>query len=112
MQPKVKSIFSPTLAEMELPSDVSNCEVQFELEIGPEDTDISELFGFTVISTQRLEQTGLPRWGAGLLIVDDFSWDSVAQALSQTIASATRETWAESVVELRKTFSAQTRSMN
>jgi len=63
--------------------------------IGPKDAEGEELFEFQVITPIFLAKNGLPRWGRGLLIVEQFSWQAVERALERLLAHAHRKTWAE-----------------
>ena len=68
--------------------------------IGPKGAEGEELFEFQVVTPSFLAKEGLPRWGRGLLIVEQFSWETVDRALERLLARAQRNTWAEVAVVL------------
>ena len=93
--PQLKSLFSPDLERPALPRDPTNCSVVLQASIGPKGAEGEELFEFQVVTPEFLAKEGLPRWGRGLLIVEQFSWPTVERALEHLLAHAQRNTWAE-----------------
>src|SRR5262249_12169555 len=102
IHPKLTSISSADIAPGEMPSDPRNCELAFQVQIAPPESDGGDTFSFTVVTAERVGLLGLPRWGRGLLIVEEFSWDQIERMLSRLIARASRETWVEVAAELSK----------
>ncbi len=98
----LKAISTADLPDMGLPADPADCAITVDVEVGPRDSDISEKFSFLVVTSQHLVRSELPRWGHGLLVVEEFTWAEVGQMVAVVIAAASRESWAESVIELRR----------
>ena len=100
--PSLKSLSSPDLVAPHLPGDPGKCMVFLQAEIGPSNQPGAELFSFLVATPGGLEGIELPRWGRGLLIVREFSWEQVNQSLSRLLAHAQAPTWAEVAAKLGK----------
>jgi hypothetical protein len=100
--PEIRNIVSPDLEPPNLPDDPTDCEVAFQVLVGPKDGVEEEVFSFTVVTPVRLAQAVEPRWGHGRLVVLRFDWQLVAQAIAQLFANCGRETWGEVRAELSK----------
>ena len=93
--PELKSLGSSDLERPAIPRDPTNCSIALQASIGPKNAHGEELFQFQVVTPTFLATNGLPRWGRGLLIVEQFSWPAVERALERLLAHAHRNTWAE-----------------
>jgi hypothetical protein len=93
--PELRNLSSPDLERPAVPSDPTDCLVALEASIGPKGARGEELFEFQVVTPRALAKNGLPRWGRGLLIVEQFSWANVERALERLLSHAHRDTWAE-----------------
>ena len=62
--PEIRSIRSPDLEPPNLPEDPTDCEVSFQMSVGPKDGAEEESFAFTVVTPIRLAQGAEPS-GAG-----------------------------------------------
>ena len=100
--PEIRNILSPDLEPPNLPDDPTDCEVAFQVLVGPKDGSEEDLFSFTVVTPVRLAQAVEPRWGRGNLVVLKFDWQLVAQAIAQLFANCGRETWDEVRAALAK----------
>jgi immunity protein 8 of polymorphic toxin system len=93
--PELRKLSSPDLDRPAIPADPADCSVALEASIGPKGEKGEELFQFQVVTPRALARASLPRWGRGLLIVEEFSWASVERVLERLLAHARRDTWAE-----------------
>ncbi|GEM_PF-830514 len=100
--PEIRNIHSPDLEPPNLPDDPGDCEISFEVFIGPKDGEGEEAFQFTVITPARLARRGEARWGRGKLILPFFEWAAVAQSVAKLLAQCGRPTWGEVTSELNK----------
>lgn len=100
--PEIKHIHSPDLEPPELPEDPFDCEVAFQVMVGPKESEEAEAFGFVVVTPARLARVPGGVWGRGKLIVPSFEWAVVVQALARLLAHASRDTWGEVAQELNK----------
>lgn len=100
--PEIRNIVSPDLEPPNLPDDPTDCEVAFQVLVGPKDGSEEELFSFTVVTPVRLAQAVEPSWGRGKLVVLRFDWQTVAQAIAQLFANCGRATWSEVKAALAK----------
>jgi hypothetical protein len=100
--PEIRRIHSPDLEPPNLPEDPSDCEVLFQVVIGPKDGEGEEAFSFTVVTPARFAKASEARWGRGRLIVPMFEWAVVAQAIAKLLAQCACRTWGEVVAELNK----------
>lgn len=100
--PEIRRIHSPDLAPPDLPQDPSDCEIFFQVFIGPKDGDGEECFNFTVVTGARFARGSEARWGRGKLLVSVFEWSAVAQAIAKLLAQCARPSWGEVVAELNK----------
>ena len=94
--PELRGLTSPDLNAGMLPADPRACCVQVDASIGPTGQPGAESFSFSVVTPAFLVQSGsLPRWGRGMLIVNEFSWGAVDRALTRLLSHASRKTWGE-----------------
>jgi len=101
MRPIVKAIISPDVERTGVPEDPANCSVAVEVEIGPGDGDGADIFSFLVVTPSKLAGAG-SRWGRGLLVLDEFSWDSVDAALTKLLDHCEGSNWSEIASQLNK----------
>ncbi len=73
-----------------------------EAEIGANGTPGAEIFSFQVVTPKYLARERLPRWGRGLLVVEEFSWREVEAALQKLLMHASRPVWNDVAAELNK----------
>lgn len=102
IRPLIRSLHSPDLDRNTLPQDPQDCSILIEAEIGPHDGPGAEIFSFQVATAASLRRESLPRWGRGLLIVEEFSWKTVENAVQKLLMHAERPTWNEVAEELAK----------
>jgi hypothetical protein len=77
--------------------------VVIQASIGPKNEQGEELFEFSVVTPKFLARSReLPRWGRGLLLVDEFSWEAVEHAVKRLLMHAHRATWREVTVVLSR----------
>ena len=69
--------------------------------MGPRGEVGSEVFDVTVATPSALRHMPLPRWGHGLLLVQEFSWLQIDRSLERVLAQSQREAWAEVTAALR-----------
>ena len=100
--PQLKTLMSADLDRPTLPTDPNDCEVAIEATIGPDSSDASEIFAFSVITPTALSRETHFRWGRGLLIVPTFSWETVDHALARLLAHCSRDSWAEVAQQLNQ----------
>ena len=100
--PEIRNILSPDLEPPNLPDDPTDCEVAFQVLVGPKDGSEEDLFSFNVVTPVRLAQAVEPRWGYGNLVVLKFDWQIVAHAIAQLFAKCGRESWSEVRAALAK----------
>lgn len=100
--PEIRNIVSPDLEPPNLPDDPTDCEVSFQLLVGPNGGEETEVFNFAVITPIRLAQGVEPQWGRGKLVVLKFDWQTVAEAIAKLFAQCARPTWNETVDALNK----------
>jgi len=100
--PQLLSIHSPDLGVGESPADPKNCRLLVQATIGPAGTGQGEVFDFVVVTPQALPAAGLPRWGRGVLLMEEFSWATVDRHLQRLLARVSRPSWSEVASELNK----------
>jgi hypothetical protein len=100
--PEIRRIHSPELEPPNLPEDPRDCEILFQLLVGPMKGEGEEAFNFTVVTPAHLARGSEARWGRAKLIVPVFEWSVIARALAQLLAQSARPTWGEVVAELNK----------
>ncbi len=93
LYPELRDIVSPHLEPPALPPDPDNCAVEFTALIGPRGGTLAEPFGFTVVTPSFLAASPEPVWGRGLLVVNTFSWQTVAVAVAQLLAQCASADW-------------------
>jgi len=93
--PELKHLLSPDLAYGSKPPDPGNCCVALQALIGPQGVDSGESFQFLVVTPSFLAAQALPRWGRGMLIVQEFQWAVVDRMLERLLAGASRKSWRE-----------------
>lgn len=102
IEPEIKSIMSSDLVDRCLPDDPANCAVNVEVEIGPKGGAGAEIFYFTAITPEYLACNPETRWGRGLLVIEEFTWEAVQGMLGRLLMHARKDTWAEVTAELSK----------
>jgi len=102
--PELRSIQSPDLEPPALPADTRDCEVVFRAIVGPKGEPGEEVFGFIVVTSAHLQKTAEIVWGRGHLIVAQFDWRTVVQAIAELLVRCARPSWSEVVAELNKYF--------
>jgi hypothetical protein len=100
--PEIRGIHSSNLEPPNLPEDPSDCEICFQVIVGPKDGEGEEAFSFTVITPIQLAKGSEAQWGRGKLIVPAFDWSAVAQAIAKLFAHCPCPTWREVKIELSK----------
>lgn len=100
IHPELRYISSAGLEPPALPADVRDCAVHFHTVIGPQGSEESEAFAFTVVTPAYLGRTLGHSWGRGYLIVEEFDWHVVVRAVAQLLAQCARSTWHETAAEL------------
>jgi hypothetical protein len=100
--PEIRRIHSPDLEPPNLPEDPSDCEISFQVIVGPKDGEGAEAFNFTVVTPLGLARSSEAQWGRGKLVVPSFDWAAVAQAIAKLFARCACPTWREVKVELSK----------
>jgi hypothetical protein len=100
--PQLKTLVSADLDRPNVPDEPGNCEVALEATIGPDSSDASEVFAFSVVTPAALGRETRFRWGRGLLIVPTFSWEIVDHALARLLAHCSRATWPEVARQLNQ----------
>jgi hypothetical protein len=93
--PELKNIDCPDLQPPDLPEDPSDCAVYFRTLVGPKDDVREAWFAFNVVTPSWLRRSADPTWGRGKLIVREFEWSAVAQAIAGLLARSARPTWPE-----------------
>lgn len=102
MFPELKGLASADLEREGLPPEPKNCSVFLEAEIGPSGAEGGERFGFTAITPQAVAQCPERRWGRGYLLLPEFTWEEVGQALSRLLAQYGGASWQEIAGKLNK----------
>jgi len=98
--PKIHSLHSLDISAPELPPDPQNCWITLDAEIGPSHSPGADRFSFDVVTPLALAAANEIRWGSGLLILPEFSWEEVTRALARLLAQCSRPTWDEVVTAL------------
>ena len=78
-----------------MPPDPTDCEVFCQAIIGPQGEAGEEIFGFIVITPKQIAKSRMPHWGRGFLVVSEFSWSIVNDALRALLEKVTAESWHE-----------------
>jgi len=107
---EIKSLYSYDLkvAGKDLPADVHDFCVDINLDVGIKDSDGSDQFRVTVCSPSWLVRSMEPgeyRFGRGLLILREFDWQQVEEALAKLLGSCSRENWELTAAEISKYLS-------
>lgn len=102
MFPELKNLTSPDLERGVQPPDPTNCAVFLEAEIGPDGAEGGEIFGFTAVTPQAVSQCHERHWGRGYLLLPEFTWEEVEQALSRLLAQCAGASWQEIAESLNK----------
>jgi hypothetical protein len=100
--PEIRRIYSPDLEPPNLPKNPADCEILFQVFVGPKENEGEEAFSFTVITAGRFVKDAEAQWGRGKLIVAAFEWAAVIHAVAELLAQCARPTWGEVVTELNK----------
>lgn len=104
IRPRLKSFECADLSPPTLPSNPKNCSVAVSATIGLADSDGGDIFYFTVATAEFLASEKRIVWGRGLLIVSEFSWDTVREAMNRLLVQAARPSWSQVAAELNKTL--------
>ena len=103
ISPELRELFNAELDGRKLPSDPLDCHVAIQASICPKGEPGEELFEFSVVTPKFLARSGeLPRWGRGLLLVEEFSWEAVERAIDRLLMHAHRPTWREAALALSR----------
>src|ERR1051325_7351895 len=97
--PEIRHIQSSEVEPPNLPADPEDCEIPFQVLIGPKDGEGQEVFRFTVLTAARVHGLSEGQWGRGKLIVPAFAWPTVVHAVAKLLAQSARATWGEVVAE-------------
>lgn len=109
MKARLDGIYSPDLPSGygELPANPSNCWVVVQADIGSVGSLGADCFTMYVTTPLFLEgcvnQAG-HQMGRGLIVVPEFDWDVVEQAILETCAALEGENWAELAEKLSRYF--------
>jgi hypothetical protein len=98
--PELRNIRSVDLEPPAMPDDPLECEVHFEITVGPKEQPDEESYTFSVVTAAFLARYPGAQWGRGKLIVPSFDWALVITAVAQLLAECTRPTWNESAAVL------------
>ena len=92
VHPELRHLLSPDLAPPTMPINPADCAVPFQALIGPRGAEGAEAFGFTAVTPAYLRRSVGPTWGRGYLILEEFSWETMTQALALLLAHCVRPT--------------------
>lgn len=109
MKAKLDGIYSPDLPSGygELPDDPRDCWVVIHADIGTDcglGMDCFTLYVTTPIFLERSIRVDLFQTGRGLLIVNEFDWGVVEDAISSVCLEIEAETWQAIVSQLSMSF--------
>jgi hypothetical protein len=107
VSPELRHIVSPDLEPPALPAVPADCAVHFQAVIGPRGGEGAEAFAFIVATPAYLQRMPGPTWGRGHLIVPEFDWTVVVQAIAQLLARCARPTWDEVAAQLDRELHRQ-----
>ncbi len=94
MVPELRSLTTTASDDRAVPDDPTDCRVSVTAVIGPRGAPGEELFRFSVVTPIYLTHASdLPRWGRGMLIVDEFSWSTVERMVHRLLARFEAESW-------------------
>jgi len=102
--PEILNIHSRDLDPPAMPPDPFDCEIHFQIVVGPKDEPGEESFSFVVITPARLAHDPEPSWGRGKMILPAFDWTATIQGIAQLLAECARPTWNEAVQELSRSM--------
>jgi hypothetical protein len=100
--PELRSVLSLDLDFGSMPPDPSHCSVLIDAEIGVKGQNGASRFGFTAITPSAISARNERRWGRGYLILPEFSWDAVSQALQRLLAQSSGPSWEAIAAKLNK----------
>lgn len=95
MYARVKTIMSPDLDYGSSPDDPENCCVLIEVEIGPSESEGAEVFSFEVVTPGAIQSLPAPSWLRGYLLLPEFSWAGVEEAVNKLVTQCTGSNWDE-----------------
>lgn len=104
MYARVKSIMSPDLDYGSLPDDPENCCVLIEVEIGPSESEGAEVFSFEVVTPAAVKSLPAPSWLRGYLLLPEFSWAGIEEAVNKLVTQCTGSDWGEVSNKLSRTL--------
>ena len=102
MFPELKRLTSPDLEHGTLPPNPKDCLVFLEAEIGSGEMEAADIFGFTVVTPKAVAKCRGRHWGRGYLLLPEFTWEEVEQALSRLLAQCVGPSWQEIAWRLNK----------
>lgn len=98
---RVIRLHSPDIDIGVLPADPSDCAVLVQAMIGPDDAPGEESFDLLVVTPAALERLA-PRWGRGLLVLKQFSWDEVRRHVDRLVAQCQERSWPDAARQLAR----------
>ncbi len=109
MKARLDGIYSPDLpsGHAELPANPANCWVVVQADIGVEGESGADCFTMYVTTPQFLDgclNQVRHQLGRGLVIVAEFDWDVVEQAVKEVCCSVEGECWTELAEKLSRYF--------
>lgn len=109
MKARLDGIYSPDLPAGygELPPNPANCWVVVQADIGSVGGRGADCFTMYVTTPQFLEgclDKASHQMGRGLIVVAEFDWDVVENAVKETCATVEGESWAELAEKLSRYF--------
>lgn len=109
MKARLDGIYSPDLpsGHGELPPDPGNCWIVVQADIGSDTGRGADCFTMYVTTPKFLEgsvDVGAHQLGRGLMIVSQFDWNVIEEAVSLVCASVQADTWGEVAATLSKYF--------
>lgn len=109
MRVKLKGIYSPNLPSGygELPDDPRDCWIVIHADIGVDNEPGSDCFILYVTTPRFLAKSIITerfQVGRGLLIVDEFDWDVVIDAVDSVCMKSGAGLWSDAVNQLSRSF--------
>lgn len=105
MKAKFKDLYSIDIPEgkPELPKDPNDCWIVIHADIGTDDgTEAADTFLFYVCTTNKLSEILEQGFGRGLILVNQFSWTVIEEAITKICNSTTGKDWEEIASKLSR----------
>jgi len=102
MFPELKWLTSPDLEQGTRPPNPKNCSIFLEAGIGSGEVEGADIFGFTVVTPAFVAKCQEKRWGRGYLLLPEFTWEEVEQALSRLLSHCVGASWQEIAGKLNR----------